>query len=275
MKACRGFKRIDAIVILVCIVFVMLTAGAIGRGGREYARMVVCSSHLRQLGLATYEHAVETGYMPVYGIFLSPSSPHAFSDPIVGPSPGGIPWVTDWYDPCCFGTPGACLIRGGSLEDANVFDQACPTSSSTIRLSYGFNYLYLGGSTTAGPGYRKDGKEWIKLSTVQIPAETGMYCDGTRMNDSGASEEPYSGSWGIYPWEPGLWPDYWDYTSYPNYWTRYAIIGHRAGKLINISFADGHIGAMPPKELHCPWYTHNFDVHIWKRDKRLSAVIQR
>ena len=277
MKAAKSFSKKDVIVILLCVVFVVLTGGAIGRGGREHARMVICSSRLRQLGLATHDYGIDTGYMPVYGVYEGPSIPfmYAHSDPIVGPPTDEIPWVTDWYDPNCRGTPGACLIRGGSLEDANVFDQACPTSSSIIRLSYGYNHAMLGSSSRPGAYAYMDGDEWIKFSSVQTPAETGMYCDSAAvfgLDNRPYDEPPRTGNWGIYFWEPSLWPDYEDVGIFSNQ----AIIGHRDGTLVNIGFVDGHVEAMPPGDIHFTtthdWYDPK--IYIWLRDKRFAATDQ-
>jgi len=185
MKNTREFAKQDVVVVFLCVVFVVLAGGAIGRSGREHARMVICGSRLRQLGLATHDYATDTGYLPIWGEWRwetcgSWADHYAYNDPIVGPGTSCITeWVTEWDDPDAFGTPGVCLIKNGSLEDANVFDQACPTSSSVIRLSYGYNYGMLGSASSVYGEMQGNGTEWVRLTKVQIPAETGMYCDST------------------------------------------------------------------------------------------------
>ena len=287
MKYTRDFAKKDAVVVLLCVIFVVLTGGAVGRSGREHSRMVVCSSHLRQLGVATHDHAMDTGYLPVYGVYEG-SSPmqamYAHNDPITGPIVPGEPWPSApdgsqdpanpevWYDDLCRNTPGADLMKNGSLEYPVVFDQACPTSSSVIRLSYGYNYTMLGSSSR--PGFRpgKD-SEWIKITQVQIPAETGMFCDGSTYWGNPARpwghKPPRIGNWSVGWWEPSLFPDY---TGPPTPWTGIQHMGHRKGTLVNVGFVDGHVEAVPPEELHTKTaHGQNYSIYIWLRDKRRAG----
>ena len=297
MKYTREFVKKDGVVVLLCVVFVVLTGGAIGRGGREHGRMVICASRLRQLGLATHDYGIDTGYMPVFGAYEGGAPPNpsawAHNDPIVGPIISGEPWPSApdgsrqpenpavWYDDICRNTPGAALMKNGNLEYPTVFDQACPTSSSVIRLSYGYNYAMLGSSTRPGSFIYRDGDEWLKLSTVQIPSETGMYCDGAAMwgnlDRPWGDNPPRTGGWGIYYWEPSFWPDI--QPGDPEWSPFYGdmqIIGHRKGMLVNIGFVDGHVEAVPPEEVHASqshdWYDPK--IYIWLRDKRFTAYLQ-
>jgi hypothetical protein len=52
MKSRTTFTRKDGFVVLGCMVFLLVTVGAIGESGRKRAKEAVCASNLRKLGTA-------------------------------------------------------------------------------------------------------------------------------------------------------------------------------------------------------------------------------
>jgi hypothetical protein len=55
MKRCRkGFTRVDLAITLLCTVFLILTAGAVGNRGRRRAQQLVCASQLGKWGRAIF-----------------------------------------------------------------------------------------------------------------------------------------------------------------------------------------------------------------------------
>jgi len=273
----RAFTLVELLVVIAVIALLLAMLMPALNAARERARQIACLANVRQLGMATQTYAHSTGYLPIFGEWRwgtcgSWDDHYAYNDPIVGPGSLCIKdWVTDWHDPCCFGTPGSELIKHGDLEDATVFDGACPTSRPYFRISYGYNYGMLGSASTTSGEVHGNGKEWIKITQVQIPAETGMFCDGPA-GGYDMSAKPLSGGWGI-PWHsPSQWPDW---PGGPTAWSHWQIMGHRNGTLININFVDGHGTAMPPDLLHSVENykgdkhtpNENFGVYIWKRHK--------
>ena len=257
----KAFTLVELLVVIAVIALLLAILLPALNSARERARQVVCLANIRQMGMASHTYATTTGYLPVFSIFLGNWNPawYACSDPIVGRLDGdampGITDVNDWDQ--SFATPGSCLIKNGDLKDTSAFDRACPTSWEYIRLSYGFNYANLGSSSTPS-GFKKDGREYIKLTSVQIASETGMYCDGVVFDWFGQEDLPKTGNWGIYYWHMDAWPD----ISFGGG----GVMGHRNKKLVNISFADGHGTSLPMEQLHGK-YQRDFEVYIWKRNK--------
>jgi len=217
-------------------------------------------------------YASSTGYLPIYGKWVNVPYPNCYysSDPLVGPSINSyVPEVNEWDDPCACATPGVCLIKNGDLDDATIFDGGCPSSRPYFRISYGYNYGQLGSASSAYGEMHGNGTEWVQITKVEIPAETGMFCDGANWGWD-LYAKPLSGGWGIPYWEPSYWPDVEEGDDgYNPYFAQFSIMGHRNGTLININFVDGHGAAMPPEELHSTWPHDNTDpkIYIWKRDK--------
>jgi len=282
----KAFTLVELLVVIAVIALLLAMLMPALNAARERARQVVCLANIRQLGMATQMYASATGYLPIVSEFRNKTcgsvyDHYASNDPIAGPGSACITdWVDDWFDPCCFGTPGSALIKNGDLDDPTIFDGACPSSKSTIRLSYGYNYGQLGSASRPGKIWYKDGEEWVKITQVQIPAETGMFCDGAtgwgHTDRPWGNKPPRTGSWGIAFWEPSFWPDVkpGDDEYEPGY-GQYQIIGHRHGTSINLNFVDGHGTSMPPELLHSvKTYggdkyhpQESYGVYIWKCNK--------
>lgn len=118
-----------------------------------------------------------------------------------------------------------------------------------------------------------NGEEWIKIMRVQRPSETGMFCDGTTGGNNVPGQKPERlGSYGIYYWEPSLWPDY---TGRPTIYSPYPVKGHRRGTLVSINFVDGHVAPMPPEDVHLKksqiYVPSDRGDWIWRREKNKAG----
>ncbi len=271
-----GFTLIELLVVISIIALLLSILMPALTSAREQAKQVICMGNMRQLGMASATYAATTGYLPVYGLYLSAARPYASYDPLTGVDGSGTGiTITNWKDPAVFGTPAACLIKNGDLEDSKSFEGACPTTRGLVRLSYGYNYGNLGSSSrpldlnlqSAGTG-----KEYVKLTDVQRPSETGMYCDGTTGGNNTGGKPPRLVGYGIYYWEPSLWPDY---EGTPTSYSPYAVMGHKKGKQIDIAFVDGHTSSLPPSVLHLrkrhAYVPSDNGDRIWRRIKNMPG----
>ena len=293
----KAFTLVELLVVIAVIALLLAMLMPALNAARERARQVVCLAHVRQLGLATHMYGSATGYLPVYGVFEAGSPPeaqYAHNDPIQGPIVSGERWpkapdgsqelenIEVWLVDRSRYTPGVALIKNGDLDGIKIFDGACPSTKSTMRLSYNYNHSMLGTSSRTNSGISSPGtgKEWFRTTQIQIPSETGMFCDG--YTGWGASDRPWgnkpprAGGWGLYWHEPSFFPDI--KPGDPEYdpsWGTMQIIGHRNGTVININFVDGHGTSMPPEELHTKTsHGQNLNVYIWKRNKDYAGDAQ-
>ena len=261
-----AFTLVELLVVIAIIAMLMAILMPALQKAREQARQVVCAANMRQLGIATNMYvSISGGWLPVYGEWRDLPYPacYAHSDPFLGASPG-VPAVTDWYDKNCFGTPMSALIKTGCLDDISYFIGACPTSRSKVLLSYGYNSANLGSASTPY-GTKKYGKEWVKASRIDHPAEIGMYCDGTTGSNP-AAPYPRKGSYGIPYWEPMYWPDYKKrgrFETDPMGFLKMQIVGHDRGRKINVTFVDGHVDSVPVEKCHGK-RRYDYNVHVWK-----------
>jgi prepilin-type N-terminal cleavage/methylation domain-containing protein len=274
-KSMHAFTLVELLVVISIIAMLLAVLLPSLSRAREQARQIVCMSDTKQLGLASASYVSSTGYLPVYGVWKGDGSPglmYASNDPIIGSTyPSTFPPVSNWMDNGCFGTPASALIRNKDLKDQTGIIGACPTSKPYARISFGYNYANLGSSSVTSGNVIKDGKEWVKITKVQMPGKTGMFCDGVTGKD-----KLITGGYGIHFWEPSMWPDY---TGKPTQYSATPILGHQKGTKININYVDGHTAAMAPKMLHLKRsQTYRLDDEgdwIWRRVKNLPGDKQR
>ncbi len=122
MKDRLTFTKTDLIFTILCIVFLIMNLGAIGKGGRYKAKAIVCSSNLRQLFLAGTMYANDNDGSLPEGLWLTiAGSP--------GLAPGGQ-WVGRWRpyykDPNLLFCPAATKVQiipdgyGGEMPGPGV-----------------------------------------------------------------------------------------------------------------------------------------------------------
>ncbi|OHB57122.1 MAG: hypothetical protein A2Y12_13565 [Planctomycetes bacterium GWF2_42_9] len=278
----HAFTLVELLVVISIIAVLLAVLLPSLNKAREQARQIVCLSNMKQLGLATASYASTTGYLPVYGVYKGNGNPsseadgirYASNDPIIGSTDSSaFPPVTDWFAPGCFGTPASALMRNKDLKNIDAIVGACPTSKNYVRLSYGYNYGNLG-SASRPSGIAINGNEWIKITNVQMPGKTGMFCDGS--SDIKTPPLPKIGGYGIYYWEPAMWPDWpGGGDNLSKYYAQRQVLGHQNGKKVAVNFVDGHAEAMAPKLLHLKrrhgYRSDDLGDWIWRRVKNLPG----
>jgi len=278
-KQQSAFTLIELLVVISIIALLLSIIMPALQSAREQARTVVCLSQQRSLGTALHTYSTSTGYLPVFGEFrgYGTALAYASNDPLIGSSSGTFPPVTNWKDGNCFGTPLACLIKNGDLQDPKGYIQACPTSSKHIKISFGYNYANLGSSSRPEQGAPQAGNpnfypgcERIKLTSVQRPSETAAFCDGSLWGPNLKDPKPWIGSYGMTYWDKRIWPDVEVYGA-----GLFPVLGHRNSRA-NVTFVDGYASSVFFKELHADFstatYAQTYEVRIWKREKTKSAL---
>ncbi len=149
----HSFTLVELLVVAIIALLVAILLPALS-AAREQARMAVCKSDMRQIGIATIEYSSQNNdYLPVFGIYKSPSRRYASFDPLAGVDGSGSGASDNWQDKQLwmgsdvFTTPLSCLKQDGNLSSPTQYVQACPTSSAKILISYGYNYANLGSSS--------------------------------------------------------------------------------------------------------------------------------
>ncbi len=178
MKSKIAFTKKDLAVALVCLVFLLMSLGAIGSGGRERAKRAVCLSNLKQLSLAWHQYADDNDGRIVNGAPLLGEHGYCHADP---PQPSSDdytyhkdekPWVGVGRRNYVHCTEDA--IRDGALWPycKNLKLYRCPAGQPREMLTYsimdGMNGLTIA-RTGFGSIYHKQGY-WIKkLSEISDP----------------------------------------------------------------------------------------------------------
>jgi prepilin-type processing-associated H-X9-DG protein len=182
MKTKRSFTQKDIIIALVCLIFLVINAGAINSSGRRHAKRAVCLTNLRQLMLAWTNYAGDNDGFIVNGAPLGFTACQA--NPGTGEHAGEIPWVgRDWgyiYYP---GQPTleecqVSAIRDGALwpycQDLKLY--YCPSGYQGSIRSYGI-VDGMNGMSRSGEGTIA-GVHWIKnIAQIINPAERLVFID--------------------------------------------------------------------------------------------------
>lgn len=164
------FRKLDCVVLILCIVVVMFIAGAVGKRGQELNKRMICTSNVRQLTAGFINVANDNG-----GIF---------------PTSGGF-WPWD------FSSTNINKVLGGigeqitnPLPPQDVF--YCPTNSSQQLMkemywnwsSYriiGYVFLCPSSWNSNGslPALGTGNKKWASSIYIDNPAETELIVDAT------------------------------------------------------------------------------------------------
>jgi len=190
MKSKIAFTKKDIAVVLVCLVFLLMSLGAIGSGGRERFKRAVCLSNLKQLSLAWYQYAddndgriVNAGPIGTKGRADVPDWDCDHGDCInYPPTWWETPWVGNAYDCDDDVECQKRAIQAGALwpycKDFKLY--RCPTGQPGEMLTYsimdGMNGLTIArtGDVKGEPGV------WIKnISEIHSPppAERMVFID--------------------------------------------------------------------------------------------------
>jgi hypothetical protein len=172
MKSKIALTKKDIVIVLVCLIFLVINAGAIGIGGRMRAKRLLCLTNLKQLTLAWTQFADDNDGFIVNG---APLGTQCQADPGYGNHAGEIPWVgRDWFSP-----PEDCqenAIRAGALwpycQKLKLYH--CPTGYRGDIRSYsivdGMNGMRRSGTIA--------GVHWIKnLEEILKPRERIVFID--------------------------------------------------------------------------------------------------
>ncbi len=178
MKSKIAFTKKDIAVVLVCLVFLLMSLGAIGSGGRERFKRAVCLSNLKQLSLAWYQYADDNDGRIVNGAPIGtkgradvPDWDCDHGDCINYPPTW---WETPWVGNAIDCTTIKCqteAIKAGALWPycKNLKLYRCPTGQRGEMLTYsimdGMNGLtIIRGDVKGRPGV------WIKkMSEIHSP----------------------------------------------------------------------------------------------------------
>ncbi len=219
MKTKRSFTKKEIVVVSICLIFLVINAGAISDGGRKRAKRILCLTNLKQLTLAWTDYAGDNDGFIVNGAPLGSIACEAYT-PTYGDHLNETPWVgKDWgylYYP---GQPTleecqASAIRDGALWPycQNLKLYHCPTGYPTDIRSYGIvdgmNGLRRTGTV--------EGVHWIKnMAQILNPSERLVFID-----------------------EGWITPDSYAVVFNQELWWDDPPIRHGGG--VSVSFADGH-----------------------------------
>lgn len=242
MKSKIAFTKKDIAVALVCLVFLLMSLGAVGSGGRELSKRAVCLSNLKQLYLAWYQYADDNDGRIVNGGPIGTMG-NADVPPWDEDHPNEPPWVGNAYD--CDDDI-YCQIRAiekGALWPycKNLKLYRCPTGRRAEMLHYsiidGMNGLTMIRGDVKKPGV------WIKeMSEIHDPppSERMVFID-----------------------EGFITPDSFGVLYDQETWFDNPPSRHSDG--VNLSYADGHVAHHKWKGMWTIIYARvNKDVGTWE-----------
>jgi prepilin-type processing-associated H-X9-DG protein len=186
MKSKIAFMKRDLVVALVCLVFLLMSFGFIGKSGRERAKRAVCLNNLKKLTLAWNQYADDNGDRIVNGAPIEGRPGYAdypgcgcpglecpgFWDCTnhVGEKPWvGVAWSYDYYS----GEPLDPDIQLSAIQKGALFPYTkneklyrCPAGYSDEML----NYAVMDGMNGFPRSQTKEPGVWIKKrSEIHTP----------------------------------------------------------------------------------------------------------
>lgn len=235
----RAFTLIELLVVIGIIALLIGILLPVLGVAREAARASVCSSNLRQIGIAATTLATDQGHYP------GGQEPSNF--PELSQMIDGIPHTISWFgahssSPISFIANRGHL--GGYWGDAEV--GGCPSTENENNAQYGpvdyaYNVLYVG--ARFNPAF--SAPLGVRPSDVKRPTETVFFIDSGRFNGGGVNRVP----WGYPP--TGQSPDQYPPTSgsqTPTFHARHGGggkegVGNQVG---NVAWVDGHVDTFRP-----------------------------
>jgi prepilin-type processing-associated H-X9-DG protein len=214
MRLKTALTNKDIIIVLICLIFLMISLGAMGMGGRRRAKRILCLKNLKQLMLAWTDYAVDNDGKIVNG------DPGEYGYPPIHLNE--TPWVyRDWPGS---GAPPLSLdaklqaIKGGALWPycMNIKLYKCPLGI------WGETRSYCVVDAMNCRGWDVDRLMLKKITDILNPSERAVFLDDG--GNGGASL--------------GGWTQYSIYSSHKWEWWDPPPIRHEDGT--TLSFADGH-----------------------------------
>ena len=229
MRLHNGFSRVDMVVTLLCTVFLILSAGAVGNRGRRRAQQLVCASQLGKWGQAIIMHSADNDGRLMF-------VPRRWSE---GPFPHYMGQVADYDDASPDAEPGEWNVFeinpyiGAFSETYNPFSEppdcgitrlvACPSTDSEFMVDWctwncewgwdftepSYSYWVIGGMPTpidtGNPNNGSDGEGgdhiWQDLTVDTLSAGRLVMSDILAKDGwSGGFGDPYRYNHGINGW---------------------------------------------------------------------------
>jgi hypothetical protein len=229
MRKLKGLTKLDVVVALACIAFILAEASVLNAGGRERSKRELCLANLRMLTAAWQAYADDNGSKIVNGAPQVPNPPSlgvcpdctSVTSKAVAPINSSdehykeLPWIGETYGtrPEC---THKCAIETGALwKYTQSFDiYHCPASERNILITYTIFDEMNGLTATRGP-VKTDGVWKKNINQISKPASRFVFIDEGKITPD---------SFGVY-YDQQKWFDQ------PS-------VRHESGTCV--TFADGH-----------------------------------
>jgi hypothetical protein len=196
MKPQSAFTKIDLVIVLVFIIFLIANIAAVGEGGRKRAKQAVCLSNLLKWGQIFQAYTNDNDGFFHSRIVGSPSAyfqiwPYIYkpyyNDPMMRYCPAAA------NDNCIGGSFGVWNLGYGAWNPTDP-EFWVPGENRPCLGSYGLNRFVL---NLTGLGFENDPAFWRRAG-VKGAAQAPVLCDCQYVNYWGNSDAPppeYDGDW--------------------------------------------------------------------------------
>jgi prepilin-type N-terminal cleavage/methylation domain-containing protein/prepilin-type processing-associated H-X9-DG protein len=231
----RAFTLIELLVVIAIVAILAAILFPVYAGAKESAKKTACSTHIRQLGLATHMYLIDADSVYPIAMYALPSGMRQT-------------WFARETAPGRWDKLGGLLqpyVRTGQL-------QRCPSSTARPRFGdgsgYGYNWGYVGSDAlivfdfSGWPNLRNPALE----SALSTPAEKLLYADSGFINVVwyGGDNETYETGFIDPPmfWFGNPTVDFRHVDSRKEIDSVARTVRHRG--LANIAWADGHVAPL-------------------------------